>query len=91
MNDILENTEALQIVLRDTKLKEMIVDFVGEDLKPENDEVTVENIIEVFADQFPEFLLIVAEENWVNGYTQALNDLKFTRSKEDEPQEIHKE
>ena len=60
----------------DSELKNIIVDFVGNNTNPDNDEVTVEHIVEVFAKQFPEFLLAVAEENWINGYTQALNDLK---------------
>ena len=60
----------------DSELKSIIVNFVGENMNPDNDEVTVEHIVEIFANQFPEFLLAVAEENWINGYTQALNDLK---------------
>ena len=32
-------------------------------------------ITEVFAKEFPEFLLAVAEENWVRGYHQALEDI----------------
>ena len=64
----------------DSDLKELIVEFVGNKISPANDEVTVENIINVFAEQFPEFLLVIAEENWVNGYTQALNDVKYTES-----------
>ena len=47
---------------------------MGNKINPENDEVTVEDIVNVFAEQFPEFLLALAEENWINGYTQALND-----------------
>lgn len=61
----------------ESELKEIIVNFVGNKKNPENNEVTVENIIEIFSKEFPEFLLAVAEENWVNGYTQALNDLKY--------------
>ena len=58
-------------------LKEIIVNYVGEIKNPENDEVTVEDVIEIFSKQFPEFLLAIAEENWVNGYSQALSDVKF--------------
>ncbi len=67
-------------VKNDTPLKDLIVDFVGNKLNPENDEVTIEHIAEVFSEEFPEFLLTLAEENWVNGYTQALNDVKFVES-----------
>ena len=51
-----------------------IVNYVGNTLDPEADEITVEQVVEVFAEQFPEFLLAVAEENWIRGYQQALND-----------------
>jgi len=64
---------------QDTALKEIIVDFVGNKVNPQNDEVTVEHIIDVFSEEFPEFLLKVAEENWVNGYTQALNDVEYVK------------
>jgi hypothetical protein len=58
-------------------LKEMLVNYVGNKVNPENDEVTVDMIIETLAEDFPEFLLVVAEENWVRGYQQALNDVTF--------------
>ena len=61
----------------DSELKELIVEFVGKRLNPENKEITVENIVEIFSEQFPEFLIATAEENWINGYTQALNDIQF--------------
>ena len=74
----MENNNLEKLVnKRESKLKELIVDFVGNSKNPEKDEVTVEMIVETFADQFPEFLLAVAEENWVSGYTQALNDVQF--------------
>ncbi len=66
-------------IKNNTPLKEIIVDFVGNKLNPENDEVTIENITEVFSEEFPEFLLVLAEENWINGYTQALNDVDFVK------------
>ena len=28
------------------------------------------------AEEFPDFLLLVAEENWIRGYEQALNDVE---------------
>ena len=58
----------------ESKLKELIVQFVGEATNPKDDEVTVEHIVEVFSEQFPEFLLAVAEENFIRGYSQALVD-----------------
>tara|TARA_R100001510_G_C7647312_1_gene204663 strand:- start:20 stop:280 length:261 start_codon:yes stop_codon:yes gene_type:complete len=72
-----------EIVPEESELKNLIVDYVGKIKNPSNDCVTVEQIIDVFADQFPEFLLVLAEENWINGYTQALNDLNFSNKNEE--------
>lgn len=63
-----------EVIPTESELKDIIVNYVGNKINPENDEVTVEDIVNVFAEQFPEFLLALAEENWINGYTQALND-----------------
>ena len=71
-----------EVVPTESELKNLIVDFVGNKLNPEKDEVTVEHIIEVFAEQFPEFLLVLAEENWVNGYTQALKDTEYVKNEQ---------
>ena len=69
-------TETISLVVKkETPLKEMVIDYVGEALNPEEDEITVSQIVEVFAEEFPEFILAIAEENWINGYTQALQDL----------------
>ena len=74
----MKNPELLKEVIPvESELKEIIVNYVGKKLNPENDEVTVEHIINIFAEQFPEFLLALAEENWVNGYTQALLLIQF--------------
>ena len=35
-------------------------------------------IIEVVAKEFPEFLLPIAEENFIRGYRQAMTDIKFS-------------
>ena len=61
----------------DTPLKEYLVNFVGEHKKLQEEEVTVEMIVEVMAEEFPEFVLSVAEENFLRGYDQALSDFEF--------------
>jgi HSP90 family molecular chaperone len=38
--------------------------------------VTVEMIVEAMAQEFPEFLMAIAEENWIRGYHQALTDVE---------------
>ena len=77
-----------EIVPSDSELKEVIVNYVGNNLNPDSDEITVEQVIQVFADQFPEFLLVVAEENWINGYTQALSDVEYMKANDNN--ELHK-
>ena len=73
--DLLEGNPVLkQNVETDTELKEWLVNYVGEKTQPEDGNVTVEMILEVVAKEFPEFLLAIAEENWVRGYQQALQD-----------------
>ena len=65
---------------KDTELKQYLVNFVGEqkDLK-EDEEVTVEMIVEVMAQEFPEFVLSVAEENFLRGYDQAIVDVQLIK------------
>ena len=80
----MKNSDLLkEVAPEESELKEIIVNYVGNISNPNNNEVTVEQIIEVFAEQFPEFLLTLAEENWINGYTQALNDVNFTNNNEE--------
>ena len=62
-------------VKRESKLKEIIVDYVGEVLHPQEPKVTVEDVVKIFADEFPEFLSVVAEENFIRGYQQAFQDI----------------
>ena len=38
------------------------------------------------AKEFPEFLLVVAEENFIRGYEQALTDVKEIQNKYAEPE-----
>ena len=65
---------------KDTELKQYLVNFVGEHKELEQDqEVTVEMIVEVMAQEFPEFVLSVAEENFLRGYDQAISDVEFFR------------
>ena len=56
------------------ELKTMLVNYVGEKQSPDGDNVTVEMIVDQLANEFPEFVLAVAEENFIRGYNQALLD-----------------
>jgi hypothetical protein len=82
-----------EVIPTESELKEIIVDYVGNTINPDSEEITVEDIVNVFADQFPEFLLALAEENWINGYTQAMTDTRswdVVRGQENVDKEIHK-
>ena len=35
-------------------------------------------VVETVAEEFPDFLAAIAEENWVRGYQQAINDIAET-------------
>lgn len=88
MLDEMDNVKD-QEVEPDNPLKEMFVNYVGEKMQPESGQVTVDMIVSVLADEFPEFVLVMAEENFIQGYKQALADVEsWNRSqlenKEDE-------
>ena len=59
-----------------SELKDYIIEYVGNKLDPEDNTVTVEMVVNVLADEFPEVALSLAEENWVRGYEQGIEDLK---------------
>tara|TARA_R110002074_G_C12169426_1_gene632032 strand:+ start:133 stop:369 length:237 start_codon:yes stop_codon:yes gene_type:complete len=75
---------------QETPIKEWLTNYIGEKESPEDSEVTVEMIVKHMAKEFPEFLMVVAEENWVRGYRQALVDVDRGRQAQnnEEPQTI---
>jgi hypothetical protein len=70
-----EDRTVSQVVENDSPMKDWLINYVGEQANPEDDNVTVEMIIETMAKEFPEFVLALAEENWIRGYQQALEDV----------------
>ena len=68
-----------EVVEPENELKTMLVNYVGEKQSPDGEQVTVEMIVDQLANEFPEFVLAVAEENFVRGYQQALNDVEVGR------------
>jgi len=70
-----EQSEIVLPVTVETPLKEMIVNYIGEKTDPPDGNVTVEMAVEIFAAEFPEFLMLIAEENFLRGYKQALDDV----------------
>jgi len=75
-----------EVVKPENELKTMLVNYVGEKKSPDDDNVTVEMIVDQLANEFPEFVLAVAEENFVRGYQQALNDVEVGRKAWEEEQ-----
>ena len=71
-NDI--NSFNVSMTDKQSPLKDMIVQYVGEKISQENGEVSVEMVISTLADEFPELVFSLAEENWVRGYEQGLED-----------------
>ena len=76
----MESPVLKQAVEPENDLKNFIVEHVGNKLNPENQEVTVEMVISVMAEEFPEFVLALAEENWIRGYQQGLDDVEVGKS-----------
>jgi hypothetical protein len=75
-----------EVVGSNSKLKDLVVDYVGNSVaglyKGDELAVTVQDVVEVFSREFPEFLMVVAEENWIRGYHQALEDVDAGRHAE---------
>ena len=83
-------TEMLkETVETDTEMKDWLVNYVGEKHDPDSGGVTVEMIVETMATEFPEFLMAVADENWVRGYHQALSDVDAGQKMFDEEALTH--
>ena len=66
-----------KVVETDNPMKNWLVDYVGQKLKPEDGQVTVNMIVEAMAEEFPDFLMLIAQENWLRGYQQALYDVDY--------------
>ena len=74
-----ENPDLRVVVEKETPVKTWLIDYVGEKTSPENGEVTVEMIVDVLSTEFPEFLMVLAEENWLRGYRQGIHDVELGR------------
>jgi len=73
------NSTLSELVEPENDLKNFLVEYVGEEVNPTDGNVTLEMIVDVVAAEFPEFLLAIAEENWIRGYQQALDDVDVGR------------
>ena len=73
------NPDLVKELEKDSPLKEWLVVYVVTQHNPENDQVTLAMVIDVMAKEFPEFLLALAEENWIRGSHQAIQDMETGR------------
>ena len=69
-----DNNILQKVVSIEGELKTSIVNYVGSKINPPSGEVTLEMVINCIAEEFPEVLLVVAEENFLRGYEVGLND-----------------
>lgn len=65
------------VVEAENPMKEWLVQYVGEKYNPDNKEITVQMIVNAMADEFPDFVLALAQENFIRGYQQALYDVDY--------------
>jgi hypothetical protein len=77
-----ENPDLAAIVERETELKNYLVEYVG--TKFDQEEVTVAMIVDIMAMEFPEFMVAIAEENFLRGYKTGLDDAYGTNNTEAE-------
>jgi hypothetical protein len=75
-----DNPDLKRPVHRENELKTWLVNYVGVKQAGTDGNVTVEMIVETLAKEFPEFLMVIAEENYIRGYEQALADVEVGQS-----------
>ena len=78
------------VVETSTPVKEWLVTYVGEQHGPGSGDVTVEMIVDTLSEEFPEFLMVIAEENWIRGYHQALTDVEEGERLAEEQKQFNK-
>ena len=66
------NSDLAMVLERETELKKYLVDYVG--TKFGQEQVTVAMIVDIMALEFPEFMVAIAEENFLRGYKTGLDD-----------------
>jgi len=65
---------AVQSANGDSELKDFIINYTGNKVSPDNNEVSINMISEILAAEFPEFAYAYAEENFIRGYELGLED-----------------
>ena len=89
-SEIAKESEIFKNVTPDSPMKAWLVDYVGQKFEQEmirfktetgkeydwDGNITVEMIVDLMAKEFPEFVMALAEENFIRGYRQAFADLE---------------
>ena len=75
----------------DADLKNMIIDYTGHKLQPEDGKVDINMIAELLATEFPEFVYAFAEQNFIRGYQLGLEDATTLPTRETEDAESTEE
>jgi|TARA_Y100000389_G_C17364572_1_gene465558 hypothetical protein len=89
-SEIAKESEIFKSVTPDSPMKVWLIDYVGEKFQQEmvrfksdtgkeyewDGNITVEMIVDLMAKEFPEFVMALAEENFIRGYRQAFADLE---------------
>ena len=82
MSEIDENLDLTKEITPENPMKSWLVQYVGEKMTPEDGSVNTFMIVEAMAQEFPEFVLVLAEENFIRGYKQALYDIDYGSEEE---------
>lgn len=77
-----QNPDLTTIIERESGLKDYLVEYVG--TKFDMEDVTVAMIVDVLSLEFPEFMVAIAEENFLRGYKTGLDDAYGTHNTENE-------
>lgn len=64
-----------KVVEAGNELQEDLVRYVRN--RTSEDQVTLGQVIGILASEFPELVITIAEENWIRGYKQGLDDAEI--------------
>jgi len=59
------------------EVQEDLVRHVENKINVHKDQITIGQVIGILASEFPEIVIAIAEENWIRGYKQGLDDAQI--------------
>ncbi len=72
--DPARNKDLLKDIDQSSPIRKLIVEYVG--TKNNSTEVSLEMIIQVLLNEFPELPITIAEDGFIRGYQQGLSDIE---------------